>query len=344
MFGLLKRKLKDAISKISKKVEKKGEERRREEKVEKKIEKLEPEERKGKEKRKEGIVKKIKKRVSKEIEIAEEDIKDILWNVQLSLLEADVAYEATEKICEGVKRELIGKKVKKGEIERAVKRAFQDAMLKILTRPAEIDIFSLCEKKKPFVIVFLGFNGSGKTTTIAKIAKLFLERGKKVVFAAGDTFRAASIEQLEEHGKALGVRVIKHRYGADPAAVVYDAIKHAKARGIDVVLADTAGRAHTNAALMEELKKICRVNKPDLKILVMDSLTGNDVVEQAKMFDREIGVDCMVMTKVDVYEKGGSIISAAYAINKPVLFLGYGQGYDEIKPFNPEEFVKNLLE
>ncbi len=361
MFGILKRKLKEAVKKLTKKVEEEEreeiEEVEKREVIEKKIseeERKPEEEKKGRRKRekerpkpekekKESIVRKIKKKISKEVEISEEDIKDILWDIQLSLLEADVALEATEKICEDVKSSLIGKKIKKGEIEKIVKKSFEDALLKILSVPS-LDVLREIEKKKPYVIVFLGFNGSGKTTTIAKIAKLLKDRNKKVVLAAADTFRAASIEQLEEHASRIGVKVIKHRYGADPAAVVFDAIKHAKTKGIDVVLSDTAGRAHTNAGLMEELKKICRVNKPDLKILVVDALTGNDVIEQCKTFDESLDIDGIIFTKADVCEKGGGIISAVHTIKKPVLFLGIGQGYADLERFDAKKFVKNLLE
>jgi len=200
----------------------------------------------------------------------------------------------------------------------------------------------LIKEKKVSVIVFLGFNGTGKTTTIAKITHQ-LKKKHKVVLAAGDTFRAASIEQLEEHGKRLGVNVIKHKYGSDSAAVIFDARKHAEANNINIVLADTAGRSHSNTNLMDELKKVCRVNKPELKILVLDSLTGNDIYNQSKLFNDAVGVDAIILTKADVYEKGGAALAASYTINKPILYLGVGQEYDDLKPFDPEEIVKNLL-
>jgi fused signal recognition particle receptor len=187
-------------------------------------------------------------------------------------------------------------------------------------------------------------NGGGKTTSIAKVAKYLMGKKYSVVLAAGDTFRAASIEQLEHHADRLGAKIIKHGYGADSASVIFDARKHAESRGIDVVLADTAGRTHVNENLMDELRKVMRVNKPELKILVVDSLTGNDAVEQAKLFDAGVGVDCVIMTKADVYEKGGSILSVSYAIKKPILFLGTGQGYDDLQKFEPGKFVKELME
>jgi fused signal recognition particle receptor len=345
MFGLLKQKLKEAVERISSIARKETEEEVLEKRVEEIEEKIElVEEREVIEKKKEekkGLIGKIKK--IREKELTEDYLKDLLWQFQLSLLQSDVALETAEKICEDVKKELVGKRVKKDEIENIVKQALKNALLDVL-KVESFDLFEKINSKKPFVILFLGFNGGGKTTTIAKLGWLLKSKGLKVVFAAADTFRAASIEQLEEHGKKLGISVIKHSYGADPAAVVFDAIKHAKARGVDVVLVDTAGRSHANINLMDELKKICRVNKPDLRILVIDSLTGNDVVEQAKTFNNEIGVDALILTKVDVYEKGGSILSAIHTIKKPILFIGVGQNYEDLKEFDVEQFVENLLE
>ena len=191
--------------------------------------------------------------------------------------------------------------------------------------------------------MFLGYNGSGKTTTIARIAKYLQNHKLKPLLAAGDTFRAAAIEQLEHHGEKLKLKVIKHQYGADSAAVIYDAIKHAEGQGYDFVLADTAGRTHVDKNLADELKKVIRVNKPDLKILVVDSLTGNDAVEQAREFNEMAGVDAVVMTKVDVNTKGGSILSVCHAIKKPILFIGMGQGYNDLEAFSPRKFVKQIL-
>ncbi|MFH8108750.1 MAG: signal recognition particle-docking protein FtsY, partial [Candidatus Aenigmatarchaeota archaeon] len=196
--------------------------------------------------------------------------------------------------------------------------------------------------KKPFVILFLGFNGSGKTSSLAKLGKWLVDGGYTCVFAASDTFRAASIEQLEEHAKKLGIRVIKHKYGADPAAVAFDAIAHAKANGIDFVLIDTAGRAHTNKNLMEQMNKIVKVAKPDLKVLVVDSLTGNDAVIQARLFN-EVGIDAVIFTKVDVNEKGGAILSVTHELKKPILFLSHGQEYQEIEKYDANKFVNVLF-
>jgi fused signal recognition particle receptor len=226
--------------------------------------------------------------------------------------------------------------VKENEV---VVSSLRKSLLEILS-VQEIDLLKV--GKKPYLITFLGFNGAGKTTSMAKVASWLKENNKSCVFAAADTFRAAAEEQLEAHAKRIGVKMIKHKYGADPAAVIFDAVEHAKANGIDFVLADTAGRAHTNKNLMDQMGKIVRVNKPDLKILVIDSLTGNDALIQAQMFN-EIGVDGLIFTKVDVNEKGGAILSVTHELKKPILFLGLGQEYKDFEKFDKEKFVSLLL-
>ena len=274
--------------------------------------------------------------------LTEQDISKILDELQTTMLEHDVALEVVEKISNDIKTALTGKSVTRGQSEKIITNALRKSMLEVLTyEPIDLEK-KISESKEPFVIAFVGFNGSGKTTTMAKLANKFKQF--KPVLAAGDTFRAASIEQLEVHGKNLGLDVVKHRYGADSAAVIFDAKKHAKAIGSKLVLADTAGRSHSNVNLMDELKKVCRVNNPDMKILVLDALTGNDIYEQSKLFNDAVDVDAIILTKTDVYEKGGAALSATYTIKKPVLYLGTGQGYEDLKEFNPEEIVKNLLE
>ena len=170
-----------------------------------------------------------------------------------------------------------------------------------------------------------------------------LDNIKKEESSRAKFLREGIIEQLEEHGRRLNIKTIKHKYGADSAAVIFDAKKHTESKGMDVVLADTAGRSHMDKNLMDELKKVCRVNKPDLKILIIDSLVGNDAVPQAKMFDEAVGVDAVMFTKVDVNEKGGSILSVAHTLKKPILFLGVGQKYSDLKTFKSQEFIENIL-
>jgi len=200
----------------------------------------------------------------------------------------------------------------------------------------------LDQSKDPYVILFCGINGSGKTTTIAKIAEHLKSVGNSCVLAAADTFRAASIEQLKEHGEKIGVKVITHEYGADPAAVGFDAIKYAKKNFIDCVLIDTAGRMYTEKNLLKEIEKISRVCKPDLKLFVGESITGNDAIEQVKSFDWAIGIDGIVLTKADIDEKGGTALSVGYITKKPIYYLGTGQAYDKIEPFDKEKFIQRL--
>jgi len=299
-----------------------------------------------------NIVKSVTKSVTKSVEqipkkiaerkITEKDLSQVLEDLEFSLLEADVALEVTEKIKEDLTKALVGKEVKRAQIKKIVEQTIRKSLLEILDVP-KLDLEKVIKQNKPCLILFLGFNGSGKTTTLAKLGHRFQKEKHSCVFAAGDSFRAAAVEQLQEHAKKLGVKVIKHKYGADSAAVIYDAMEHAKAKGIDVVLADSAGRMHTNQNLMDELKKIVKVNRPHVKILVIDSLTGNDTVEQARKFDEAVGVDGIVLTKIDVNTKGGAVLSVCKILGKPVIGLGTGQEYKDLKDFDREEFVRNLL-
>jgi fused signal recognition particle receptor len=280
-------------------------------------------------------------------ELTGRDIDGFFEENETELLQSDVALEVADSLKEKLKEKLVSSKVRRGSASGLVEEAFRESILEIIDQ-GEIDLLKRVRdsgrKGRPLVMAFIGFNGSGKTTSIAKTAHYLKEKGFSPVLAAGDTFRAASIEQLEVHGKRLGVKVIKHQYGSDSAAVIFDARKYAEKRGIDVVLADTAGRSHADTNLMDELKKVIRVNNPDLKVLVVDSLTGNDAVEQARKFNDAVGVDCIVMTKTDVNPRGGSILSVVHTIRKPILFLGTGQEYSKIEMFNPEKFIKQLME
>ena len=275
------------------------------------------------------------------------DIEEFFQSVETDLLQVNIAFEVIQLLKDQLRKSLEGREIKRSQVEAEITKALEAGLLKTVDQ-GKVDIEAVIKKCKsnnrPAVVVILGFNGAGKTTSIAKLANYLKNKNYKTVLAAGDTWRAAAQEQLEFHGEKIGVKVIKHQYGADSAAVVFDAVKHAKAKGLDIVIADTAGRTHTNTNLMDELKKVCRVNKPDLKVLVVDSLTGNDAVEQAKTFDAEIGIDAVVLTKVDVDEKGGAILSVAYAVKKPILFLGVGQKYEEFEQFDPKKFVKSLME
>lgn len=275
--------------------------------------------------------------------ISESDLNKNLEELKISLLQSDTAYEIAEKICERIKKELVGKVVKRGKVKEIIKEAIKNTILEILDIPP-IDIEKrISEKEEPYLILFLGVNGVGKTLSLAKVAKYLKDKGFKPLLAAGDTWRTGAIHQIKEYAEKIGVEVIAQKYGADSCAVVFDSMNAARARKCDVVLADSAGRSNANVNLMEELKKIVRINKPDLKILVVDALTGNDVVEQAKKFDEAVGVDGVIVTKMDVYEKGGSILSVIEAIKKPIIFIGVGQGMDDIEKFNANKIVEELL-
>ncbi len=289
------------------------------------------------EKKRFGLFKKITEK-----KLTEDDVSNILKELEMAMMENDVAVEVVEKISSSLKKDLVGASVKRGEAEKTITNALRKAMLSVLgTENIEIEKL-IQNSNEPITVVMLGFNGVGKTTTLSKLAYRYKKYSP--VLAAGDTFRAASIEQLEEHSKRLDVKLVKSKYGADSAAVIFDAKKHAAAIGSKIVFADTAGRSHTNVNLMDELRKVVRVNKPDLKVLVLDSLAGNDIYEQARLFDEAVGVDAVILTKSDVYDRGGAALSAAYALKKPILFLGTGQEYTDLIEFSPEVIVKNLLE
>ena len=275
--------------------------------------------------------------------ISDEKLEDLLWDLEIGLLESDVAYSVIESIKNDIKQELRNISVDRSRIGEVIEEILRNAIAHVLTSN-ELDFNDFIKRtKKPIVIMFVGVNGSGKTLSIAKIATLLKKHGKSCVMAAGDTFRAGAIEQLGIHADRVGVKIIKHGPGSDPAAVAYDAIEHAKAKHKDVVLLDTAGRMQTNVNLMDEMAKIKRVAKPDLILFVGDALAGNDAVEQAKRFNEIVGIDGVILTKVDTDAKGGSALSVAYTIGKPLLFIGIGQGYDDQIPFDPQWMIDNIF-
>ena len=264
---------------------------------------------------------------------------DLFSTLERVLLESNVAFDVVEKIKEDLKLKLINRPLPRN-LESVVQRSLKDSLSSVVVDST--GILNYLTSKKPFVIAFFGINGSGKTTTIAKIAHLLKESKKSCVIAAGDTFRAAAIQQLEEHASRLNIRLIKHEYGSDAAAVAFDAVKFAQKNAIDIVLIDTAGRLHSDSNLMDELKKIVRVTKPDLKIFVGESITGNDCIEQAQQFNEQIGIDAIILTKADVDEKGGTALSISYVTQKPIMYIGTGQEYDDLLPFSKDVVLKNL--
>ncbi|MBS3816517.1 MAG: signal recognition particle-docking protein FtsY [Candidatus Thermoplasmatota archaeon] len=276
--------------------------------------------------------------------IKESKIEDILWDLKVSLLEADVALPVAEEIQEEVKETLLGRKIsRKYEMEEVVEAALRKAVRSAL-KTEKIDFDKrLEEADKPFSIMFVGVNGTGKTTTIAKMARRVMDQGYSCALAASDTFRAGALEQIQEHADKLGVKAIKHSKGSDPAAVAYDALEHAEARGKDVVLIDTAGRMQTDENLMNEMEKIKRVAEPDMIIFVGDALAGNDAVEQAKEFEKSVGLDGVILTKIDADAKGGGALSIGHAVGKPMLFVGTGEDYEDMEEFDAEWMTRRLF-
>ena len=298
-----------------------------------------------------GKPRKALRRVVKRIirrELAPEDVEDVIWELQVGLLESDVAVPVADHVIERVKSGLTGRKLSLRENpKKLADEVLRQAIQEVLTTEQRVDLLKVIDAKRaqgePAVLVFVGINGHGKTTSIAKLARYLMDRGYKPVLAAADTFRAAGIEQLEIHAERLGVGVIKQRRGADAAAVAYDAIAHAKARGLDVVLVDTAGRMQTDVNLMDEMRKIVRVAKPDLTIFVGDALTGNDAVEQARTFDQAVGISGSILCKMDADARGGAALSITQVTGKPILFLGTGQGYGDLVEFKPEILLNALF-
>ncbi len=277
--------------------------------------------------------------------IKESKLEEILWNLEVGLMESDVAVEVIEELKAQLRTELLGKRVKRGvDFGEAVNEAIKSSLQKVLSI-SSLDFDSYVEKhEKPVVLMFVGVNGTGKTTAIAKIAHRLQAAKKSIVLAAGDTFRAGAIEQLTIHSEKLGCKIIKHQAGADSAAVAYDAIEHARARHRDVVLIDTAGRMQTNANLMDEMKKIRRIANPDMVVFVGDSLAGNDAVEQARKFNEAVGIDAVILTKIDADAKGGAALSIAKAVGKPIIFVSTGQEYGQLAVFDAKWMIDRIFE
>ena len=277
--------------------------------------------------------------------IDEDDLDAHLEELEFALLGSDVELEVTQEILSGVEENLVG------ETRRRLSRTgniVEDALREAIYDVISVGQFDFEQRvhdaDKPVVIIFTGVNGVGKTTSIAKLARYFEERGLSSVLANGDTFRAGANEQLEEHADNLDKKIISHEQGSDPAAVIYDAVEYAKANDIDVVLGDTAGRLHTNEGLMDQLAKIDRVIDPDMTLFVDESVAGQDAVNRAREFNDAAEIDGTILTKADADQQGGAAISVAYVTGKPILFLGTGQGYDDLERFEPEQIIDLLFE
>lgn len=282
-------------------------------------------------------------------ELTEKDLNKVLSELEIALLQSDIAQEVIDVIVTKLKSELIGTKLEKEQnAANIVQIKFRNAIVEMFSRSGEVDLIKKIIEKKdkrggPFIVVFLGINGTGKTTTVAKVAHFLRKHNISVVLAAGDTHRAGAIEQISLHAEKLSLKVITQRYGADPSAVGRDAIDYAKKHHIDVVLVDTAGRMQTAKNLMDEINKIVRVVKPDIKLFVGDSLAGNDTINQAREFFEYTNFDGAILTKIDADAKGGSAISIVHITSRPIVYLGIGQGYEDIIPFDAGRFIDSIL-
>jgi fused signal recognition particle receptor len=284
----------------------------------------------------------------REKELSDAQLDQIVFDFQLSLTESDVAQSVAEALTTEVQKSLAGVRVdRSADPSEVVGERLAQVLKAAFVKAGTVDLLeNIGEKRKtgePYSILFLGINGTGKTTTVAKVANLLKKNGLSVVCAAGDTHRPGAIEQLTEHADRLSVKVVSQRYGADPAAVGRDGVLYAKSHHTDCLLIDSAGRMQTNQNLMEEMSKIVRVVKPDFRIFVADALTGNDAVSQAELFNQHVGFDGAILTKADADVRGGAALSIVYSTGKPVLYLGVGQGYGDLQPFDSQKFLDSLL-
>jgi fused signal recognition particle receptor len=291
-----------------------------------------------------GMFKQARAFATGKIIIEEEDLEDPLWELEMALLESDVEMNVAEAILETIREKMVGEtRAQVQTTAQLVEEALHDALLEVIS-VGQFDFDAhVAEAEKPVTIIFTGVNGVGKTTTIAKLSEYLADRGYSSVLANGDTYRAGANEQIREHADRLGRKLISHQQGGDPAAVIYDAVEYAEANDVDVVLGDTAGRLHTSNDLMAQLEKIDRVVDPDMTLFVDEAVAGQDAVERAKQFDAAAEIDGAVLTKADADSSGGAAISVAYVTGKPILFLGTGQGYDDVTRFDPERLVADLL-
>ena len=275
-------------------------------------------------------------------------LDDLLEELEWMLLESDISSEAVTSVLAALRKSLVGARLRRGaELSKVLEAALKRALRNLLSAgywdfDASVRSF-LDQGDTPVVIMLVGVNGTGKTTTAAKIAHRLQSNGYSVIAAAGDTFRAGAIQQLESHCENLGIRCISSQRGGDAAAIARDAIESAKAKNIDIVLVDTAGRMQNKTNLMKELEKVRRVANPHLVLFVGDALAGNDAVDQAKMFQEMMRFDGAVLSKMDTDAKGGAGLSIAFATGRPIVFAGIGQGYDDLLQFNPDWLLDEMF-
>jgi fused signal recognition particle receptor len=291
-----------------------------------------------------GIKRKVEAQLKGYITLGESELDDMLFELELALLEADVDQQTATAICKEIKKRMLHIKIERDvDIEAETRKLIKSVLYELLKTEKVPKLVELVRTHKPLKVLVLGPNGAGKSTTMAKLTYMLQQNGLKCIWAASDTFRAASIEQLEEHARRLNIRLVKHGYGADPAAVAFDAVRAAAANKADVVLIDTAGRQDTNTNLLEELRKVVRVVKPELKLYVVEAFAGKNTMYQAKKFDATIGIDALIVTKLDVDTKGGSVLSLLYNLKKPIMFVGVGQNYQDLQEFSLDFILDRIL-
>ena len=282
------------------------------------------------------------------VRLKETDIDPFVSALKMGLLESDVNYDVVEKLTDEIKNNMLSKSISSKGVDNEIRQMIRESIRRVLAKRSGTDILEIAKAKKashelPLKILFIGPNGAGKTTTMAKMANLFITNGFTCVMSASDTFRAAAIEQTTFHADKLGIRVVKGAYGSDPASIAFDAIAHAKAHNVDVVLMDSAGRQETNKSLVEELKKMSRVTKPDMKIFIGESIAGNSLLDQVKALNEAVSIDGIILTKLDCDAKGGNTISLLSELPIPILFFGIGERYDDLMPYDPNFIIDSIL-
>ena len=293
-----------------------------------------------------GLTERITKTLLRKIKLNKSKVNEITEELELALIQADVHPEIAMEVCEKINEKLLKSEYSSNKLEEEIKNDLKEIFEKeVFTNYPKINVLETVMNTdiKPYKILFVGPNGAGKTTTIAKFANMIKKKGKKVVISASDTFRAAAIEQTEEHGRRLDVKVIRQNYGADAAAVAFDAIKHAEANEVDVVLIDSAGRQDNNTNLMRELEKIKRITKPDITIFIGEAIAGNSLYQQVETYNGVVKLDGIILTKVDCDAKGGTAISIYRESGIPIIYLGMGQKYEDLKLFEPKNIIDNII-
>ncbi|MCG3225878.1 MAG: signal recognition particle-docking protein FtsY [Candidatus Heimdallarchaeota archaeon] len=281
-------------------------------------------------------------------EFSPKSIRKVSIQLKDILIQNEVAVKTADAVCKKLEVKLLKTEhTRLSNTKSLILATLKEVMLEILEPPQVINFNQMLEeakkKKAPFIVAFFGVNGVGKTLSIAKIGKYLLDRNYSCIFAAADTYRAGSIHQIQKHGENLGIRVIAQTYGSDAAAVAFDAINHAVAKNIDVVLIDTAGRIETSSNLMNELQKICNVAEPDLNVFVGDALTGNSLISQVLLFNEKVGINASILNKMDADVKGGAAVSITHMSQRPILFIGTGQKYTDMQTFVPAEIIDNIV-